>query len=327
MRVFVFNYRMFDEDEYFRQYSKEFGMEIGFTEDSPSMDNMHLVDGYDAVSIITTKIDAVMMDAMKSYGIRVISTRTIGYDHIDLDHAKSIGMAVMHVTYDPTGVAEYTVMGILAAVRRLKEVLARTAVSDFTFEGLMSRQLRDLTVGIIGAGSIGKAVMRDLSGFGCHIMYSSRHRNVQADEYGMFVPLDELLRTSDVVSLHLELNDDTRHIIDSDALQSMKDGALIVNTARGPLIDTEALIKSLESGHLGGAFIDVVEGEFGLYYNDCRGTDLSNHPIKVLGSMPNVILTHHMAFYYDAAIRDMVRNSLRGIFDILGGNENEYRIA
>lgn len=327
MKVFVFNYRRFDEEQYFIRYSKEFGIELGFTEGPPTSENIHMTRGYDAVSIITTKIDAELMDRLKENGVKVISTRTIGFDHIDLEHAREIGMAVAHVTYDPNGVAEYTVMAILVAVRRLKEVIARTMRNDFTFEGLMTPQFGNTTVGIIGAGNIGRAVMRDLSGFGCRILYTGRRPNDDADRYGTFVSMEELLHDSDVVTLHSELNAETHHMIDSHAFGLMKEGSIIVNTARGPLVDTDALIEALRSGHLGGAFIDVVEGEFGLYYNNCEGMDLSDHPIGILRGMPNVVLTHHMAFYYDTAIRDMVRNSLSGIVDILNGTENPYRLV
>ena len=169
--------------------------------------------------------------------------------------------------------------------------------------------------------------MRDLSGFGCRILYTGRRPNDDADRYGTFVSMEELLHDSDVVTLHSELNAETHHMIDSHAFGLMKEGSIIVNTARGPLVDTDALIEALRSGHLGGAFIDVVEGEFGLYYNNCEGMDLSDHPIGILRGMPNVVLTHHMAFYYDTAIRDMVRNSLSGIVDILNGTENPYRLV
>lgn len=327
MKVFVFNYRRFDEEQYFIRYSDELGIELGFTEDPPSMDNIDLTKGYDAISIITTKIDSSLMDRLGDNGVKVISTRTIGFDHIDLEYAKSIGMAVAHITYDPNGVAEYTVMAILVAVKRLKEIIARTMKNDFTFEGLLSSKFGNSTVGVIGAGNIGKAVMRDLFGFGCRILYTGRKPNDDAERYGTFVSMEELLGNSDVITLHAELNSETYHMIDSHAFGLMKKGSIIVNTARGPLVDTDALIDALKSGHLGGAFIDVVEKEFGLYYNDCEGTDLSGHPIGILREMPNVVLTHHMAFYYDTAIRDMVRNSLSGILDILNGKENPYRLV
>lgn len=327
MRVFVYNMRDFDELAYFERFTEELGMELGYTGDPPSLDNCHLADGSDFISIITTPITAEMIDRFTEGGVRMISTRTIGYDHIDLSHARERGMTVTHVTYDPEGVAEYNVMMILAAVRNLGPICVRNRRNDFTLDGLISRKLSDMTVGVIGTGRIGRAVMRNLSGFGCRIVYCNRSPSPEADRYGERVGMDELLRMSDVVTLHLELNDDTHHIIGRDAMSEMKDGAYIVNTARGGLIDTEALLENLGNGKLAGAALDVVEGEFGLYYNDCRDMDLNGTYMDRLRRMDNVLITHHMAFYYDAAVRDMVFNSLLGMRKMADGEEIPFRLV
>ena len=327
MRVFVYNMREFDELAYFEEFTRELGLEMGYTEDAPTIDNCHLADGSDFISIITTPITAEMIDRFMDGGVRMISTRTIGFDHIDLHHAEEKGMVVTHVTYDPEGVAEYNVMMILAAIRNLRSIEGRNRRNDFTLKGLIGRKLSDLTVGVIGAGRIGRSVMRDLSGFGCRIVYCNRSPSPEADRYAERMDPDELLAVSDVISPQLELNDSTRHIIGRDAFSKMKDGAYIVNTARGPLIDTEAMIDSLENGKLAGAALDVVEGEFGLYYNDCGDMDLSGTYMDRLRKMDNVMITHHMAFYYDAAVRDMVHNSLLGMRRMADGEEIPYRLV
>lgn len=327
MKVFAFNYRRFDEEEFFIRYSEEFGMELGFTEESPTIDNCDLVRGSDFVCVITTPVTAEMLDRYRELGVRMVCTRTIGYDHIDLAHAKEIGMVVTHIGYDPEGVAEFTVMDMLMAVRRMRDVMQRTMENDFTLEGMLVGELREMKVGIIGTGRIGCSVLRDLSGFGCPLYYHNRHRSEVADRYAGYLPLEELLSTCDIVSLHLELNDETKHIIDADALSRMKKGSVLINTARGPLVDTEALIASLESGHLGYAALDVIENEFGLYYNDCRHMDLEDHLLGRLRRMPNVLITGHMAFYYRSAIRDMVRNSLYGMKMLHEGKEVPMRLV
>lgn len=327
MKVFVYNYRRFDEEEFFLKYTKELGMELGFTEDAPTLENCDLAAGSDFVSIITTPITAPMLDRFRELGVRMISTRTIGYDHIDLAHAKEIGMVVNHITYDPEGVAEYTVMGILMAVRRMKGIMAATMRNDFTLKGHMAGELKEMKVGIIGCGRIGRSVLRDLSGFGCRLYYSNRSRNEEADRYAEYVGLEELLGMCDVVSLHLELNTETRHIINADKLAMMKPGSILVNTARGPLVDTEAMIRSLENGHLGYAMLDVVEDEFGLYYNDCTQKDLEDHFIGRLRKMDNVLLTHHMAFYYRSAVRDMILNCLLGMKKFSEGEDVPLRLV
>ena len=327
MKVFVYNMRTFDELDYFKRFTEKFGMEMDYTEGSPMMENCHLADGSDFISIITTPITAEMIDRFKEGGVRMISTRTIGFDHIDLNHAKEKGMVVTHVTYDPEGVAEYNVMMILAAIRNLRSIGIRNERNDFTLKGLIGRKLSDLTVGVIGAGRIGRSVMRDLSGFGCRVVYCNRSPSPEADRYAERMELDDLLKVSDVISPHLELNESTRHIIGKEEFARMKDGVYIVNTARGPLIDTNALIENLENGKVAGAALDVVEGEFGLYYNDCGGMDLSDTYMDRLRRMDNVMITHHMAFYYDAAVRDMVHNSLLGMKAMHDGSEIPFRLV
>jgi D-lactate dehydrogenase len=313
MKVFAYSCRRFDEETYFKRYAEEFGFELGFTEEAPSVSNCGLAAGSDFVSVLTTPVTAEILDGLHEVGVRMVCTRTIGYNHIDLAHAKEIGMVVTHVSYSIDGVAEYTVMMMLAAVRNLRRIQAKNEANDFRLEGLMGRQLKDMSVGIVGAGAAGKAVLRDLSGFGCTLYYCNRSPSPDADRLAERLSLDELLERCDVVSLHLEHNEQTHHIIDEEALSRMKDGSFLINTARGPLVDTRALIGHLRSGHLAGAALDVIEDELLYYYNDCRGVDLSGHLMSELRALPNVILTHHMAFYYDRAIADMVYNSFLGM--------------
>ncbi|MGI6008999.1 MAG: NAD(P)-dependent oxidoreductase [Methanomethylophilus sp.] len=327
MKAFIYNMRKFDELTFFRASSEEYGIDIDWTEDSPTIDNCSLADGCDFVSVITTPITAEMIDRFAEGGVKLISTRTIGYDHIDIEHAKEKGIAVTNITYDPEGVAEYTVMMMLAAVRKLKTILLRNAADDFSLEGQMGGVLRDYSVGVIGAGKIGSAVIRDLSGFGCNIHYYNRSDSVQADSFARRVDLDTLLEESDIITIHLELNDETRHFIDAEKIAKMKKGVIIVNTARGPLVDTKALIDGLESGQVGGAALDVVENEFGLYYKDMRGQVIKNRDLNVLRAMPNVLLTHHMAFYYGTAVEDMICNCMRGMKLFAMGQKDPHRLV
>ena len=325
-KVFAYSCRDFDERPLFERFTEEMGFGFGYTDTLPTYENLDMLKGYEYVSVLTTPIDARMLDRMKELGVRMICTRTIGYNHIDIDHAKEIGITVTNVTYDPTGVAEYTVMMMLMACRRYHEMEIRNLRNDFTLKGLLGRELADSTVGIVGAGAIGKKVIRMLSGFGCRILYCNRSPSPEADGYAERVSMDELLERSDIVSLHLEHNDETHHIIDSAAISRMKDGAILVNTARGPLVDTEALIAALKSGKLSAAALDVIEGEFGYYYNDCTSMDLEGHFMDRLRKLPNVILMHHMGFYYETAIRDMVVNSLKAMRAVKEGKEIPLRL-
>ncbi len=326
MKLVVYSCRPFDEEPLYRRYAQEFGFELRTTVEPPTMDNLELARGCDFISVLTTKVTAEMLDAYAEMGVKLLCTRTIGYDHIDIAHARKVGIAVSHVTYDITGVAEYTVMMMLMVCRRYHEMEIRNLRNDFTLKGLLGRELADSTVGIVGAGAIGKKVMRMLSGFGCRILYCNRSPSPEADGYAERVSMEELLERSDIVSLHLEHNDETHHIIDSAAISRMKDGAILVNTARGPLVDTEALISALKFGKLSAAALDVIEGEFGYYYNDCTSMNLEGHFMDRLRKLPNVILMHHMGFYYETAIRDMVVNSLKAMKAVEEGKEIPMRL-
>ena len=326
-KVFVYNWRDFDEAPLFRQYAEEFGFDLGYTTESPTLGNLSLLDGAEYVSVITTPISAEMLDAMKASGVRMICTRTIGYNHIDIAHAKSIGMLVTHITYDPTGVAEYTVMMMLMALRRVTDIMERGDANDFSLKGLLGKEMRNCTVGIIGSGSIGLTVMRILTGFGCRIRYANRRENPEASKIAEYVTMDELLGSCDIISVHLELNDETRHIIGASAFSKMKKGTVFVNTARGPLVDSGALVEAVRSGTVSVAAVDVIENEFDMCYYDRSGAPYQNAELETIRSTPNIIHTHHMAFYYEDAVRDMVYNCMMGMKRFSDGAEVPLRLT
>lgn len=177
MKIFVYSLREFDEKAFFDKYCEKYGVEYGCTTETPCMDNAYMAEGYDVIDIITTTMDKPILDKFKSLGVRCISTRTIGYDHIDVEYAKSIGLGVVNVTYSPATVADYTIMLMLIGCRRLKHIMERAAVQDYTLKGKIGRELGNCKVGVIGTGQIGKTVVRELSGFGCEIIaYDVRER-------------------------------------------------------------------------------------------------------------------------------------------------------
>jgi len=302
-------------------------MEYGYTEEAPSMDNYRLAEGYDAICILTHAINSELMDAFKSVGVKMIGTRSNGYDHIDVAHAKETGMIVTNVVYDPIGVAEYTVLLMLMVVRNIKKIEARNVANDFRLNGMLGRSLGELKVGIVGAGTIGLRVLRMLSGFGCETYYYNRSPSPAADKLAHRLEFDELLETCDIVSIHIELNGETYHKFNSSAFEKMKEDAILINTSRGAVVDTEALIEALESGSIGGAGIDVVEDEFSFYYYDCSGTEISNPYMDRLRAMDNVVFTHHMAFYCDASVRGMAVCSMESIKAMGEGKDIPHRLA
>lgn len=235
-----------------------------------------------------------------------ISTRSIGYNHVDVEYAASVGITVENVAYSPDSVADYTVMLMLMAVRNAKSIIRRVDVHDYRLEDVCGRELRDLTIGVIGTGRIGSAVMDRLRGFGCRtVAYDSRPKSSVG-----YVPLDELLQVSDIVTLHTPLNADTRHLLNRRRIAQMKRGAFIVNAGRGSLLDTEALVEALESGRLGGAALDVLEGEEGIFYADRRDKVIESKSLLRLHELPNVLISPHTAYYTDHALSDTVENSL-----------------
>ncbi len=326
-RLFVYSWREFDEAPLFEEYAKEFGFELGHTDGIPTYETLDILKGYEYVTIITTPVDAAMLDRMKELGVKMLCTRCIGYTHIDIDHAKKIGIVVTNITYDPTGVAEYTVMMMLMAIRRFDAIQAKGARNDFTMKGLLGRELKDCTVGIVGAGQIGITVMRILQGFGCRILYSNRHEKEEASALAEFVPMDDLLAQSDVVSLHLELNPETEHIFGKDMFAKMKRDAVFVNTARGALVDTGALIEAVREGTIAGAALDVIENEYDMCYYDRSGVPYSNPVLEEVRATPGIIHTQHMAFYYDKAVRDMVYNCIYGMRMFADGKEVPHRLS
>lgn len=244
--------------------------------------------------------------ALGQAGVRYVSTRSVGYDHIDIGYAASLGIAVGNVAYSPDSVADYTLMLMLMAVRGAKSVIRRTDVHDYRLSEVRGRELRDLTVGVVGTGRIGTAVMDRLQGFGCRILAYDNHPGTTAD----YVPLDELVRQSDIVTLHTPLNPETHHLLDRRRIGELRRGAFVINTGRGPLVDTEALVRALEGGALGGAALDVLEGEQGIFYVDRRDTPVESELLLRLQRLPNVIVSPHTAYYTDHALSDTVENSI-----------------
>ncbi|WP_414715073.1 D-isomer specific 2-hydroxyacid dehydrogenase family protein [Stackebrandtia sp.] len=284
-----------------------FGATPTITDAALTEANVDLALGNRCVSVgHKTRITNPTLSALGRAGVGYISTRSIGYNHIDVAYAKSLGITVENVAYSPDSVADYTLMLMLMAVRNTKTTMRRADVHDYRLHEVRGRELRDLTVGVVGTGRIGAAVMDRLWGFGCRILTHDRRHKTGADCVG----LDELLRSSDIVTLHTPLNASTHHLLDRERIASMKDGAVVVNTGRGALIDTEALVAALEGGRLGAAALDVVEGEEGVFYADCRNKAIDSKALLRLQEMPNVLISPHTAYYTDHALSDTVENSI-----------------
>lgn len=256
-------------------------------------------------------VSASTLLALKKAGVQYISTRSIGFNHIDTAAAQRMGIAVGNAEYSPDSVADFTVMLMLMAVRHVKSIMHAVEKQDYRLGRFRGRTLHDMTVGVIGTGLIGRAVMERLRGFGCRVLAYRRSQGADASA----VSFDALLQQSDIVTLHVPLYADTRHMIGREQIRRMKQGAILINTGRGGLVDTDALVPALESGRLGGAALDVLEGEEGYFYHDCTLRRMDHPYLLKLQRMPHVTITPHTAYYTEQALRDIVEATIRNCLE------------
>lgn len=308
-----------DEAALFAEMAPRLGVLPTISDAAVSEANVELAFGNRCISVgHKTQVTNPTLLALSRAGVAYISTRSIGYNHVDVTYAASVGITVGNVAYSPDSVADYTVMMMLMAVRHAKSIIRRADTYDYRLSDARGKELRDLTVGIIGTGRIGTAVMDRLRGFGCRVLASDNHPRTPAN----YVLLAELLRRSDIVTLHTPLTADTHHILNRQRIGQMKHGAFIVNTGRGSLLDTDALIPALESGRLGGAALDVLEGEEGIFYTDCRNKPIESTALSRLQQLPNVLISPHTAYYTDHALRDTVENCLINCLNFESGKQH-----
>jgi lactate dehydrogenase-like 2-hydroxyacid dehydrogenase len=322
VKLFVYAMREFDELGFFTDLCHEKGIELGWSTEYVTMDTADLARGYDAISVTPRTLDRPLLTRLHELGVKAISTRSIGVDHIDLQAARDLGMGVSHTVYEPDSVADYAIMLMMMCLRRMPQILDRARVQDYTLRGKLGRNISHMTVGVIGTGRIGGCVVDHLSGFGCKVLAYDIHPKDSVAEKATYVDLDTLLRESDVITLHAPATADNHHMIDAHAFSLMKDDAVLVNTARGALIDTDALIDTLESGKLFNVALDLLEKEDGLYYNNRVGDVIANRQMAILRSFPNVMLTPHTAFYTDIDVRQMAETVVEGAYALLNGQDS-----
>ncbi len=327
MRIAVYSYKTIEKSG-FEGLEKEYGIEFVYCRDMPRLDNLHIAQGADAVSMITTPLTEAELKGFYDLGVRYISTRTVGYDHIDIDMAQSMGMGVGNATYAPGSVAEYTMMLILMATRKATRILDAYKRQDYALKGSKLGQLiGNKTLGVVGTGRIGTALVNILSGFGCEILVCDPYENDAVKKVASYVSFDELIDRSDVITLHAPSIAENRHLINALSIKRMKDGVIIINTARGDLINTADLVQALESKKIGFAALDVLEGETPVYYKDFQGQPVPLENIAALSRFDNVLLTPHTAFFTEEAIDEMARNSIKSCVLELSGQVNPWKIV
>lgn len=274
-------------------------------------------------TFVNDRLDAPVLEAVYASGARLVALRSTGYDNVDLVAAKKLGLTVLRVpAYSPHAVAEHAIALIMALNRKTHLANARVHRQDFTLDGLVGFDLFGKTVGVVGTGRIGVVAARILGqGFGCKVLATDPVPCSACMEMGVrYVELAELLAAADIVTLHCPLDSGTRHLIDGAALQRMKPGAMLVNTSRGAVLDTQAAIAALDSGKLGALGLDVYEGEASLFFRDLSDQALTDETFKKLLAFPNVIVTGHQAFLTREALRGIAETTIRNLTDFERGD-------
>lgn len=326
MRIFLYALREFDELPQARLLSEKMGVEFGYSTEHPTLETAGLAQGYDAISCTPCPMNDELLEKFRAMGVKYLTTRSIGYDFVPLAKAKQLGMRVSNVSYPPNGVANYAIMMILMCLRRMPYIMKSAAMQDFSLNNKIGKDISGCTVGVIGTGRIGATVIRHLSGFGCKMLAYDLYPNEGVKQYAEYVPLEELYARSDVITLHAPATAENYHMIDAASIAKMQDGVCIVNTARGQLIDTDALIAGLYSGKVGSAALDVMEKENGLYYFDRRYDLIDNAQMNVLRTFPNVIVSPHTAFYTEEVVGCMLSCNFRSVYNYVNGLDDPQEI-
>lgn len=286
--------------------------------------------GHEVVlSSVNDTLDAGVLRALADGGARMIAQRSTGYNNIDLAAARKLGLTVARVSsYSPYSVAEFAWTLALAVNRRIVRAAHRTREFDFRLDGLMGRDLRGRTAGVVGTGKIGAAFTRIAHGFGMRLLGWDIAENPDCLALGMqYVPRERLFAEADLVSLHVPLLPDTHHLVDADALALMKDDAILVNSSRGGLVDTDALLETLRAGRLTGVGLDVYEEEAGVFFLDKSLEVMTDERLARLMTFGNVLLTSHQAYFTEDAVGQIVRTTVSNVEDYLAGRTGENTLV
>lgn len=327
MRIAVYSARSYDR-EYFEEAAGEHA--LTFLAAHLGAETAQLARGFEAVCLfVNDRADAPVLEALAAGGTRLIALRSAGYNHVDLAAAGRLGMTVVRVpAYSPHAVAEHTVALILTLNRRIHRAYARVREANFSLEGLLGFDLNEKTVGLIGLGRIGIIVARILEGFGCRVLAYDPH--AQAGEQPNYVSLSgfgALLAESDIVSLHCPLTPQTHHLIDAEAIGKMKPGVMLINTSRGGLLDTRAVVGALKTGHVGHLGLDVYEEEGDLFFDDLSNAIIADDVFSRLLTFPNVLITGHQAFFTVEALTAIATITMANIDAYASGRASGNEIT
>ncbi|WP_081942218.1 2-hydroxyacid dehydrogenase [Spirochaeta lutea] len=330
MNVAVFSTKNWVRDA-FDRINLTKGLSLTFLEPRLTYDTAALAQGHDAVCIfVNDQADSRVLDRLHSLGVKLIALRCAGFNNVDLKRASELGMGVVRVpAYSPYAVAEHTLGLALSLNRKFHKAYSRVRDGNFALDGLLGFDIHGKTIGIIGTGKIGQIFAQLMTGFGGRILAYDRFPNPELEKKGLleYVDLGTLYGESDIISLHCPLNHETYHIINEYAINSMKPGVMILNTSRGPLIDSNAVINGLKSGRVGYLGLDVYEEEGDLFFEDLSNQVIQDDTFVRLQTFPNVLITGHQAFFTREAVDNIAQTTLENIceYSQKGACKNEVR--
>ena len=330
-RIAVFSARRYDR-EFLTAANASFAHELVFFEARLTADTAPLAAGFPGVSVfVNDELGGETLATLAAGGTTLVALRSAGFNNVDLAAASALGLRVVRVpAYSPHAVAEHTVTLILALNRKIHRAYQRVRDGNFSLDGLLGFDLNGRTVGIVGTGIIGATTAGILRGFGCVLLGYDPFPSERAREMGVtYVSLAELLAASDIVTLHCPLLPETTHLIDRDAIALMKRGVMLVNTSRGGLVDSRAVIAGLKSGHIGALGLDVYEEETELFSRDLSGQIIQDDVFSRLLTFPNVVITAHQGYFTSEALEQIATTTLANAADFEAGRPlvNEIRIA
>ena len=323
-KIAFFDTRSYDK-EAFTKENETFGHEIDFFDFKLNEKTALTAKGFDAVCVfVNDVVNADVISILKNCGIKIILLRCAGFNNVDLAAAEKAGIQVVRVpAYSPHAVAEHGAALLLSLTRHIPQAYLRTKTVNFNIEGLTGRDLFGLTAGVFGTGKIGQCMADILKGFGMKVIcYDPFPNEKWAKEKGFsYVDIDTIFKESDVLSFHCPLTDETYHIVNHDNMKKMKSDAVIINTGRGALIDTKALVHALKHKHIGGAALDVYEEESAFFFKDCSAEIIADDVLARLLTFPNVLITGHQAFLTTTALSNIAEVTLNNFSSFLSGKE------
>ena len=318
MKIMFYNTKPYDR-YWFEPMAKDYGFEVHFVEMQCDEETLFLAKGYDAICIfVNDYVDAAMTELLYEMGVKAILLRCAGYNNVDIKAAEGKIHILRVPNYSPEAVAEFSMALLLTVNRFTHRAYARTRDYNMNINGFMGTDLFKKTAGVVGTGKIGQAMIRILKGFQMKIVAYDPYPNPALDV--TYVSLEELMKQSDIISLHCPLTDDTRHLVNQKTIGLMKKGVYLVNTSRGALIDTEALIDGLLEKKFAGVGLDVYEEEEGVFYEDRSNEIIKDENLVRLTSFSNVLITSHMGFFTKEATRAIAQITLENAYELEMGN-------